>query len=134
MFSSMLKRVAVPIALVVISAAVTFAQTGSVEGTVRVLENGAKKPVPNAVIDIYRTDIKGHWTVKADKGGHYVMLGLPLQGTFTFIASAPNIGPTYLGGIRITQTPIVDLDVLPGDGRDVSEQGGRVLMTFFLIA
>jgi len=116
MFSSMLKRVAAPIALVVVSSAVTFGQTGSVEGTVRVLENGTKKPVPNAVIDIYRTDIKGHWTVKADKGGHYVMLGLPLQGTFTFIASAPNIGPTYLGGIRITQTPVVDLDVLPGDG------------------
>ena len=116
MFSSIVKRVAAPIALAVVLATVAFAQTGSVEGTVRVLENGVKKPVPNAVIDIYRTDIKGHWTVKADKAGHYVMLGLPLQGTFTFIASAPTIGPTYVGGIRITQTPVVDLDTLPGDG------------------
>lgn len=116
MFSSILKRVAAPIALVIVSAAAIYAQTGSVEGTVRVVENGAKKVVPNAVIDIYRTDIKGHWTVKADKGGHYVMLGLPLQGTFTFVASAPNIAPAYLGNVRITQTPIVDMDVAPGDG------------------
>lgn len=115
MFSSIVKRAVAPIALVVMSA-LAYAQTGGVEGNVRLTENGAKKPVPNAVVEIYRTDIKGHWTVKADKAGHYVMLGLPLQGTYTFIASGPNVAPTYLGGIRITQTPVVDLDVGPGDG------------------
>jgi len=116
MFSSILKRAAALVAVVLISAAGAFAQTGSVEGTVRVNENGVKKGVPNAVIDIYRTDIKGHWTVKADKIGHYVMLGLPLQGTYTFVASGPNITPTYSAGIRITQTPVFDLNVEPGDG------------------
>jgi tetratricopeptide (TPR) repeat protein len=95
---------------------VAHAQTGGVEGTVRLTESGAKKPVPNAVIDIYRTDIKGHWTVKADKNGHYVMLGLPLQGTYTFIASGPNVAPTYSGGVRITTTPVLDFEVFPGDG------------------
>jgi tetratricopeptide (TPR) repeat protein len=95
---------------------VAHAQTGGVEGTVRLTESGAKKSVPNAVIDIYRTDIKGHWTVKADKNGHYVMLGLPLQGTYTFIASGPNVAPTYSGGVRITTTPVLDFDVFPGDG------------------
>jgi tetratricopeptide (TPR) repeat protein len=116
MFSSILKRAAALVAVVLISAAGVCAQTGGVEGTVRVNENGVKKGAPNAVIDIYRTDIKGHWTVKADKVGHYVMLGLPLQGTFIFVASGPNITPTYVPGVRITQTPVLDLNVEPGDG------------------
>ena len=49
MFSSMLKRGVAPIALVLMSI-VAYAQTGGVEGTVRVNESGAKKPVPNAVL------------------------------------------------------------------------------------
>lgn len=116
MFSSILKRAAALVAVVLISATGVCAQMGSVEGTVRVNENGVKKGVPNAVIDIYRTDIKGRWTVKADKVGHYVMLGLPLQGTFIFVASGPNVAPTYAAGVRITQTPVLDLNVEPGDG------------------
>jgi tetratricopeptide (TPR) repeat protein len=116
MFSSILRRAAALVAVVLISAAGVCAQTGSVEGTVRVNENGVKKGVPNAVIDIYRTDIKGRWTLKADKVGHYVMLGLPLTGTFIFAASGPNITPTYVPGVRITQTPVLDINVEPGDG------------------
>jgi tetratricopeptide (TPR) repeat protein len=116
MFSLILRRAAALVAVVLISAAGVCAQTGSVEGTVRVNENGVKKGVPNAVIDIYRTDIKGRWTLKADKVGHYVMLGLPLTGTFIFAASGPNITPTYVPGVRITQTPVLDINVEPGDG------------------
>jgi tetratricopeptide (TPR) repeat protein len=116
MFSSILRRAAALVAVVLISTAGVCAQTGGVEGAVRVNENGVKKGVPNAVIDIYRTDIKGHWTVKADKVGHYVMLGLPLQGTYIFAASGPNITPTYVPGVRITQTPVLDINVEPGDG------------------
>lgn len=116
MYASILKRVTALLALCLISATSAIAQTGTVEGTVRVNENGVKKGVPNAIIDIYRTDIKGRWQVKADKTGHYVMLGLPLVGHFTFITSGPNIQPTYLTGVRITQSPVVDINVEPGDG------------------
>ena len=116
MFCSILKRAVAPFAFALISATIVCAQTGSVEGTIRVTENGVKKGVPNAVIDIYRTDIKGRWNLKADKVGHFVMLGLPLQGTFIFVASGPNIAPAYQAGIRITQMPVVNFDVEPGDG------------------
>lgn len=116
MYTSILKRATALLTLVFISATIADAQTGTVEGTVRVTENGVKKGVPNAVIDIYRTDIKGRWQVKADKTGHYVMLGLPLVGHFTFVTSGPNIQPTFLSGVRITQSPIVDINVEPGDG------------------
>ena len=116
MYASILKRATALLPLVLISATIAFAQTGTVEGMVRVTENGVKKGVPNAVIDIYRTDIKGRWQVKADKTGHYIMLGLPLVGHFIFVTSGPNIQPSYLTGVRITQSPVVDINVEPGDG------------------
>ncbi|MFY9609187.1 MAG: tetratricopeptide repeat protein [Blastocatellia bacterium] len=120
MYTSILKRATALLALALISATIVWAQTGMVEGTVRVNENGIKKNVPNAVIDIYRTDIKGRWQVKADKTGHYVMLGLPLVGHFIFVASAPNITPTWVAGVRITQSPVVDINVEPGDGSTIT--------------
>jgi tetratricopeptide (TPR) repeat protein len=116
MYASILKRATALLALVLISVTIVSVQTGTVEGTVRVTENGVKKGVPFAVIDIYRTDIKGRWQVKADKTGHYVMLGLPLVGHFIFVTSGPNIQPSYLTGVRITQSPVVDINVEPGDG------------------
>ena len=40
------------------------------------------KPLQGAVVNIDRTDIKGHYTVKTDKKGHYGHYGLPLGGKF----------------------------------------------------
>lgn len=56
-----------------------FAQTTAVEGIVKD-PNG--KPLQGAVVNFDRTDIKGHYTVKTDKKGHYGHYGLPL-GTYT---------------------------------------------------
>lgn len=55
-----------------------LSQTVQIEGTVKGADG---KPVPNAVIKIDRTDIKGSYNVKTDKKGHYGHYGLPL-GTF----------------------------------------------------
>src|SRR5712692_5346152 len=90
--------------------ALVRAQTGQVEGTVKMnAEGGSKKPVPAATVDIYRTDIKGHWSVKTDKNGHYAILGLPLQGIYIFLASAPGLTPTWVNNVHVTQTPVVDI-------------------------
>jgi tetratricopeptide (TPR) repeat protein len=56
-----------------------FAQTTAVEGYVK---DETGKPVQGAVVNFERTDIKGHYTVKTDKKGHYGHYGLPL-GTYT---------------------------------------------------
>jgi tetratricopeptide (TPR) repeat protein len=56
-----------------------FAQTSAVEGIVK---DPAGKPLQGAVVNFDRTDIKGHYTVKTDKKGHYGHYGLPL-GTYT---------------------------------------------------
>jgi Tfp pilus assembly protein PilF len=55
-----------------------LSQTTQLEGIVKGPDG---KPVANAVIKIDRTDIKGNYSVKTDKKGHYGHYGLPL-GTF----------------------------------------------------
>src|SRR5882724_3847367 len=55
-----------------------LAQTSSLEGTVKG-EDG--QPLKDAVINIDRKDIKGHYQVKTKKKGDYFHAGLPL-GTY----------------------------------------------------
>jgi tetratricopeptide (TPR) repeat protein len=52
-----------------------FSQTTIIEGVVKDPDG---KPLPGAVIKIDRTDIKGSYTVKTDKKGHYGHYGLPM--------------------------------------------------------
>jgi tetratricopeptide (TPR) repeat protein len=117
MFSTIVKRVVGFSALMLLLSVIASAQTSQIEGNVKIkAEDGTMKPVAGALVDIYRTDIKGHWDVKTDKTGHYVRLGLPIQGTFLFVASGPGMQPTYLNGIRISQVPNLEIIANPGDG------------------
>ena len=96
---------------------VVFAQAGQVEGTIRLKQaDGSTKPAAGVLIDIYRIDIKGHYDVKTDKNGHFVRLGLPLQGTYLFVFSGPGATPTWMNNVRITQMPVVDTTLDAGDG------------------
>jgi tetratricopeptide (TPR) repeat protein len=115
MFRKSLSKAVGLAAAIVFLSTLASAQMGQVEGTVRL----GGKPVPGVVVDIYRTDVKGHWDTKTDKNGHYIHLGLPLGGTFVFIASGPGINPTYIQA-RITQTPVVDFTVDAGDGHTLT--------------
>lgn len=63
--------------LIVSSAA--FAQMTTMEGDVK---DANGQPMKGAVINLDRTDIKGHYSVKTDKKGHYFYMGLPF-GTYT---------------------------------------------------
>lgn len=120
MFRKSLRAVGLAAAMVFASIW-AWAQVGQVEGTIKVkTQDGSMKPVVGALIDIYRTDIRGHWSVKTDKTGHYVMLGLPLQGTYTFIVSGPGITPSFQGGVRVAQRPVVDFVTDPGDGHTLT--------------
>ena len=55
-----------------------FSQVTGVEGVVKSPDG---QPVKGAVVNFDRTDIKGHYTVKTDKKGHYGHYGLP-YGTY----------------------------------------------------
>jgi len=61
-----------------------FSQTSTIEGIVKDPDG---KVLQGAIITIDRTDIKGHYTVKTDKKGHYGHYGLPLGGTFDVTVS-----------------------------------------------
>ena len=60
--------------LLLVVASGAWAQTTTIEGDVKDA-NGA--PLKGAVIVLDRTDIKGHYTVKSDKKGHWLYTGLP---------------------------------------------------------
>jgi len=96
-----------------------LAQAGltQIEGTVKIkAEDGKLTPVAGALVDIYRTDIKGHWDVKTDKTGHYIRLGMSFVGDYVIIASGPGMQPTYVNGVKLSQTSTVDIVGAPGDG------------------
>jgi tetratricopeptide (TPR) repeat protein len=117
MFRMSLLRAAALTSAVALLSAVAIAQTGQVEGTIRIKgADGSIKPAAGIQIDIYRTDIKGRYDVKTDKTGHFVRLGLPLQGTYLFVFSGPGATPTWMNNVRITQMPVVDTTLDAGDG------------------
>lgn len=117
MFSKIMKRIAGLGACALLLSAAALAQTGPIEGTVKVKNaDGSLRPVPDAIVDIFRTDIKGQWDVKTDKSGHFVRLGMPIVGRYIVVASAPGIEPTWVNNIRLTQVEKVDIVANPGDG------------------
>jgi tetratricopeptide (TPR) repeat protein len=60
--------------LLLVMAGGAWAQTTTIEGDVR---DANGQPLKGAVIVLDRTDIKGHYTVKSDKKGHWLYTGLP---------------------------------------------------------
>jgi len=122
MFRMSLLRAAGLAAAVAFLSTVVFAQAGQVEGTVKLKQaDGSVKPAAGVQIDIYRTDIKQRFDpVKTDKNGHFVRLGIPLQGTYLFVFSGPGATPTYMNNVRITQMPVVDTTLDAGDGRTLT--------------
>ncbi len=73
-----------------------FSQTTAMEGIVK---DESGKPLQNAVITFERTDIKGHYTVKTDKKGHYGHYGLPM-GTFNVTVTVDGAVRDSLNGVR----------------------------------
>lgn len=74
----MLARLRIPFSIAcfgLVAACSAWAQTTTLEGNV-VDPNG--QPVKGAVIQLNRTDIKGHYSVKTDKKGHWLYTGLPM--------------------------------------------------------
>ncbi len=76
--SSRLKSLIFPAFALLFASLPAFSQVTAVEGIVK---DETGKPVQNAVINFDRTDIKGHYSVKTDKKGHYGHYGLP-YGTY----------------------------------------------------
>ncbi|MDQ2746720.1 MAG: tetratricopeptide repeat protein [Acidobacteriota bacterium] len=113
------------IALLAMCESAVFAQTAPVRGKVELKKaDGTTEPVAGAVIDVYRTDVKGKSpSGKTDKKGAFAFAGLPL-GTFVFAVSAPNIKPEIYPNIKAGAEGVT-ITVSAGDGKRLTEDEVR---------
>lgn len=80
--------------------------------------DGTDAPVEGATVDIYQTDTgRKFLNIKTNKKGEYSHAGIPLGGVFTIAVSAPGARPSYFVNLRLTQQPINNFVLEPGDGR-----------------
>ena len=107
-----------------------FAQTAPVTGQVVLKKaDGTTEPVAGALVEVFRTDIKGKFpSDKTDKKGNFAFAGLPLGATFVLSISAPNVKPGFYPGVK-AGSPALVLTVTEGDGRRWTEEEIRDALT-----
>lgn len=82
-----------------------FSQTSIIEGVVKDPDG---KPLQGAVVTIHRTDIKGDYTVKTDKKGHYGHYGLPLGGVYDVSVTVDGQVKDFIKGVRTKGDPTTE--------------------------
>ena len=109
------------IVMLLLLAAGAVAQVTQISGKVALKRaDGTVVPVPGALIDIYRTDIRWQAQVKTDKNGQYTHAGVPFVGTYTIAVSAPGARPDYVPNVRVSQKPVIDFELQSGDGSSLT--------------
>jgi tetratricopeptide (TPR) repeat protein len=93
-----------------------FAQISAMEGDVKGPDG---KPLQGAVIKIVRTDIKGSYTVKSDKKGHFFYNGLPL-GVYNITVE---VGGKEADGVNGVHTRLGDPVEVPFDLQKKAQEG-----------
>ncbi|HEY6333771.1 MAG TPA: VWA domain-containing protein [Blastocatellia bacterium] len=124
---------AVAVVAVLMSLAVCSAQgqllDGSgihVDGYVLVeTEDGTRKPVPNALIEIY-SEQGNYWALRTDQNGHYNLelikrsvRGLP---SWLVVVSGPGLMPMWDYNAHFDHTPAMDFVTYPGPGNRLSRE------------
>lgn len=114
------------LAILMASSLITFAQTAPVRGKVELKKaDGTLAPVTDAVIDVYRTDIKAKLPAgKSDKKGQFVFAGLPLGATMAFAVSGPGIKAEIFPGVKAGNENLT-ITVYEGDGKALTEDEVR---------
>ena len=80
-----------------------LAQTSTIEGVVKDPDG---KVMQGAIVNIDRTDIKGHYSLKTDKKGHYGHYGLPLGGTFDLTVTVDGQVKDMMKGVKTSGMPV----------------------------
>jgi tetratricopeptide (TPR) repeat protein len=79
-----------------------FSQTSVIEGVVKDPDG---KPLVGAVVNIDRTDIKAHYSLKTDKKGHYGHYGLPFGGTYDVTVVVDGMVRDFVKGVHTKGDP-----------------------------
>lgn len=102
------------------------AQTGQLRGHVFIQQaDGTKVPAAGAQVDVYRTDLPGKYSTKANKNGEFVYAGLPYVGTYVIAVSAPNAAPAVRGGVKAGRDIDFELVMTPGNGQRFTEEQAK---------
>ena len=106
-----------------------FAQTAPVAGKVVLKKaDGTTEPVAGALVEVYRTDIKGTLpSDKTNKKGEFAFAGLPLGATFVLSISAPNAKPGYYPNVKAGNDKLL-ITIVEGDGKRWTEQEIRQVL------
>jgi tetratricopeptide (TPR) repeat protein len=110
---------ALAVAILVAAASLTaVAQVGELRGKVWMQQaDGQKVPLPEAQIDVFRTDMNAKYNTKTDKKGEFVFAGLPFIGTYVVAASHPTATPNFLPGVKVGRDITFEITVTPGTGK-----------------
>ncbi len=114
------------IALFLAGGVAVFAQTAPVLGRVVLTKaDGTVVPVADAVIDVYRIDIKGKLpSGKTNSKGEFSFAGFPLGGQFMFAVSAPGAKADIVPGVKAGNDKIT-ITLVEGDGKRLTEDEAR---------
>ncbi len=105
-----LRRLVLSSGFVVLAACSAWAQTATLQGDVK---DANGQPLKGAVIKLDRTDIKGHYTVKSDKKGHWLYTGLPGASTFDISCEVDGKVVDKATGVKASygDNPPIDFDL-----------------------
>lgn len=107
--STMFRKLLIIVPLALFSSVAALAQVAALEGDVIGTDG---KPVQGAVIKIERQDVKGNYTVKTNKKGHYFYGGLPLgQYNVTVIVDGQEKGTRQGVRGRLNDTQDISFDL-----------------------
>lgn len=118
MFRKSIFSIVAATAMMFSAAVMASAQVGPLHGHVFMQQaDGTKVPLADAVIDVYRTDISGKWSVKTNSKGYWVFAGLPYTGVYTVAASHPTAQPSWQPNVKAGRDLDVVLNLSAGDGK-----------------
>ena len=117
-------------ALFLLSSIAVSAQTVALNGKVEVTKkDGTKEPVGDALIELYRTDIKaGFPSTTTNAKGEFSINGLQTGSTFVIVVSGKGISPEVTADLPAGTDNII-IAVGEGDGRHLTEDEVRKLIT-----
>lgn len=129
----MIRRYLVPfvasLAFICSTSLLVSAQNGQLRGTVTLKQaDGTIVPAADAVVDLFRTDLPGSFTLKTNKKGDFVHAGLPLQGTFIVSVSMAGARPTYQAGVRPGREDVKIELAAGGDGKRLTQDEIKTAM------
>jgi tetratricopeptide (TPR) repeat protein len=110
---------------VLLVASSAWAQVTTLEGDVKD-EHG--QPVPKVVVNLERTDIKGHYQVKSDKKGHWFYTGLPL-GTYNITCSVNGQVVDKVEGVKSKYGESTTVDFNTGRGKMAQAEAQKAAQT-----